>query len=563
MLDLDQDNIKKFQILFNNKQYSSLEFEINFLGDIKEQHPKVIMLYALSKTLNPMSKEADLLEACHLYEEIYTVGKKKVPRDPNYLDPIINMIFICFKTKIYDRVLPLVIEAFRDNPKNEKIIEGLALINAKLFNFSDAVKYYQLLFKINPKRSAGRMTFLVGLNYVSGITQEYYLSECLKHSEILEKNLVNEVLKKPNKNEIIKVGFLSSDFKKHSVSFFLEDLFLNFDKKKIEVFAINTLDVVKHDTMTATIQNIADHWYDVSDKSDIEIVSLIKSLNINILIDLNGLTAGNKINVIKNRCAPIQISWLGYNNSTGIKNIDYLIADKNLIKKDEEILYSEKILFLPKIWNSLSKPKDLPQINLLSKISSQPFTYGSFNNFSKISEDVIDAWSKILRDTNSQIYLKNPKHDTPSLVKKNIIEKFLERDVSKNKILFLDHQPNRYNHLELYNKIDLALDTFPYPGVTTSCESVLMGVPVLTMKGYNFNSRCGESININLKMEDFIAENKNDYVNKAIYWQQNSKKLKNLKQNLRNKALSSPVFDTVSFAKDFTNIIKEVYLKSL
>ena len=563
MLDLDQDNIKKFQILFNNKQYSSLELEINFLGDIKEQHPKVIMLYALSKTLNPMSKEADLLEACHLYEEIYTVGKKKVPRDLNYLDPIINMIFICFKTKIYDRVLPLVIEAFRDNPKNEKIIEGLALINAKLFNFSDAVKYYQLLFKINPKRSAGRMTFLVGLNYVSGITQEYYLSECLKHSEILEKNLVNEALKKPNKNEIIKVGFLSSDFKKHSVSFFLEDLFLNFDKKKIEVFAISTLDVVKHDTMTATIQNIADHWYDVSDKSDIEIVSLIKSLNINILIDLNGLTAGNKINVIKNRCAPIQISWLGYNNSTGIKNIDYLIADKNLIKKDEEILYSEKILFLPKIWNSLSKPKDLPQINLLSKISSQPFTYGSFNNFSKISEDVIDAWSKILRDTNSQIYLKNPKHDTPSLVKKNIIERFLERDVSKKKILFLDHQPNRYNHLELYNKIDLALDTFPYPGVTTSCESVLMGVPVLTMKGYNFISRCGESININLKMEDFIAENKNDYVNKAIYWQQNSKKLKNLKQNLRNRALSSPVFDTVSFAKDFTNIIKEVYLKTL
>ena len=563
MLDLDQDNIKKFQILFNNKQYSSLELEINFLGDIKEQHPKVIMLYALSKTLNPMSKEADLLEACHLYEEIYTVGKKKVPRDLNYLDPIINMIFICFKTKIYDRVLPLVIEAFRDNPKNEKIIEGLALINAKLFNFSDAVKYYQLLFKINPKRSAGRMTFLVGLNYVSGITQEYYLSECLKHSEILEKNLVNEALKKPNKNEIIKVGFLSSDFKKHSVSFFLEDLFLNFDKKKIEVFAISTLDVVKHDTMTATIQNIADHWYDVSDKSDIEIVSLIKSLNINILIDLNGLTAGNKINVIKNRCAPIQISWLGYNNSTGIKNIDYLIADKNLIKKDEEILYSEKILFLPKIWNSLSKPKDLPQINLLSKISSQPFTYGSFNNFSKISEDVIDAWSKILRDTNSQIYLKNPKHDTPSLVKKNIIERFLERDVSKKKILFLDHQPNRYNHLELYNKIDLALDTFPYPGVTTSCESVLMGVPVLTMKGYNFISRCGESININLKMEDFIAENKNDYVNKAIYWQHNSKKLKNFKQNLRNRALSSPVFDTVSFAKDFTNIIKEVYLKTL
>ena len=561
MLDLDQETIKEFQILFNNKQYSSLEFEINFLGDIKEQHPKVIMLYALSKTLNPMSREDDLLEASHLYEEVYSVGKKKVPRDPNYLDPIINIIFISFKTKIYDRVLPLVIEAFGDNPKNEKIIEGLALINAKLFNFNDAVKYYQLLFKINPKRSAGRMVFLAGLNYVSGITQEYYLSECLKHSEILEKNLANDVLINSNKNEIIKVGFLSSDFKKHSVSFFLEDLFLKFDKKKIEVFAISTLDIAKHDTMTETIQNLADQWHDVSDKSDIEIISLIKSLNIDILIDLNGFTAGNKINVIKNRCAPIQISWLGYNNSTGIKNIDYLIADKNLIKKNEENLYSEKILFLPKIWNALSKPKNLPQINLLSKISSQPFSYGSFNNFSKISEDVIDVWSKILRDTNSQIYLKNPRHGTPSLVKKNIVEKFLSRNVDKNKILFLDHQKNRHDHLELYNKIDLALDTFPFPGVTTSCEAVLMAVPVLTMKGYNFNSRCGESININLKMEDFIAENKNDYVSKAISWQHNFKTLEKIKKNLREKALSSPVFDTESFAKNFTNILREVYLE--
>ena len=232
MLDLNQETIKKFQVLFNNKQYSTLEFEINFLGDIKEQDPKVIMLYALSKTLNPMSKKNDLLEASQLYGIIYSVSKKKVPRDPNYLDPIINMIFISIKTKVYKSVLPFVLEAFEENPKNERMIEGLAIINAKLFNYSNAVKYYQLLFKINPKKISGRRIFLACLNYVSGITQEYYLSECLKHSKILEKNLVNEIAPIRNKNEIIKVAFLSSDFRKHSVSFFLKDLFLKFDKKK-------------------------------------------------------------------------------------------------------------------------------------------------------------------------------------------------------------------------------------------------------------------------------------------------------------------------------------------
>ena len=561
MLDLNQETIKKFQVLFNNKQYSTLEFEINFLGDIKEQDPKVIMLYALSKTLNPMSKKNDLLEASQLYGIIYSVSKKKVPRDPNYLDPIINMIFISIKTKIYKSVLPFVLEAFEENPKNERMIEGLAIINAKLFNYSNAVKYYQLLFKINPKKISGRRIFLACLNYVSGITQEYYLSECLKHSKILEKNLVNDIAPIRNKNEIIKVAFLSSDFRKHSVSFFLKDLFLKFDKKKIETFALSTLDGDKQDSMTETIKNLADQWHNVSDKSDIEIINLIKSLNIDILIDLNGLTAGNKINVIKNRCAPIQISWLGYNNTTGIKNIDYLIADKNLIKKSEENLYTEKILFLPKIWNALSKPKNIPQINLLSKINSTPFSYGSFNNFSKVSEDVIDVWSKILIDTNSQIYLKDPEPYTQPLTKENIIENFLQRKVPRSKILFLDNQQNRNDHLKLYNKIDLALDTFPFPGVTTSCEAALMAVPVLTMKGYNFNSRCGESINISLKMDDFIAKNKNDYVDKAIYWQHNLKTLQKLKQNLREKVLSSPVFDTESFTKDFTNVLRDIYLK--
>ena len=561
MLDLDQETLKKFKTLFNNKQYSVLEFEIDCLGNIKDQHPKVIMFYALSKTVNPMSKEDDLLEASHLYEKIYLMNKEKETRDPNYLDTIINIIFISFKTMIFDRALPLALDAFEDNPKNEKIIEGLALINNHSFNYSEVIKYYKLLFEINPSRTAGRTVFLACLNYVSGITQEYYLDECLKHSKILEENLINEHAPVKSKNEIIKVAFLSSDFRKHSVSLFLKDLFLKADRKIIKIFAISTLHEIKHDTMTENIKNFVDQWCDVFDKSDIEIIHLIKSLNIDILIDLNGLTGGNKINVVKNRCAPIQISWLGYNNSTGIKNIDYLITDKNLIKKDEESLYSEKILFLPKIWNALSKPNDLPKINRLPKITNSPFCYGSFNNFSKISEDVIDIWSEILRNSNSQIYLKNPRKHIPHIVKENLIKKFLHKGISKKKILFFDSEFDKNDHLALYNKIDLALDTFPYTGVTTSFEAALMGVPVLTLAGFNFNSRCGESISINLKMEDFIAKNKNDYINKAIYWQHNLKTLEKIKHNLRDEALSSPLFDTENFANDFTSLIKNVYLK--
>jgi predicted O-linked N-acetylglucosamine transferase (SPINDLY family) len=243
--------------------------------------------------------------------------------------------------------------------------------------------------------------------------------------------------------------------------------------------------------------------------------------------------------------------------------MDYLIADNNLVKKDEENLYSEKILYLPKIWNAFSYPAELPSINHSAKKDSLLFSYGSFNNFAKISDDTIEVWSRIVNNSNSQIYLKNSQKEASLELTENLIKKFKDRGVQENKVIFLETEKNINDHLSLYNKIDLSLDTFPYPGVTTSFESVLMGVPVLTMKGHNLNSRCGESININLEMENFIAKNKDDYFDKAISFQNNLDIEKNFGNNLRNKALSSPLFDTGNFTKDFTETLKKVYLKHM
>ena len=564
MLDLDQDIKKKFLVFLNNKQYSKLEFEIGLLGDIDEQNPILIMFYASSKALNPMSKMDDLIEASRLFEKIYLMKKNNNLGTPDNLEPLLNMIFLSFKTKIYRSVLPLALEAFQNNKHNEKLIEGLAIINGRIANNTESIKYYKLLFQINNKRTIGRIPFLTCLNYVSNTSQEYYLSECFKYSKILEKDLIpKETNFFFDKDEKIKVAFLSSDLKKHSISSFLKDLFFNIDKKTFEIVALSNLAKNKEDSMSEFFKNSADQWHSIQDKSDIEVINLVKSLDIDILIDLNGLTEGNRVHVMKNRCAPIQICWLGYNNSTGLKNVDYLIADHNLIKKNEENLYAEKILYLPKIWNAHFLPTELPPVNNPTKKKDLIFSYGSFNNFNKISDDTIEVWSKIIKSSNSKIYLKNPAGNACLDLKENILKKFIDRGVQINKIIFLETEKNTYEHLNLYNKIDLALDTFPYPGVTTSFEAALMGVPVLTMTGYNFNSRCGESININLQMENFIAKNKEDYFEKAISIQNKPDILNKIKYNLRSKALSSPLFDTESFTKDFTEILKKIYLKHM
>ena len=562
MLGLDQETKKYLTSLLKNKEYSKLEVKISSMGNIDEQEPILIMYYASSKSLNPLSKIEDFIEASRLFEKVYLTKKKNHPLTLSDLEPLLNMIFLSFKTKIYRKTLSLALEAFESNEYNEKLIEGLAIINSHIANNEKSIQYYKLLFQVNNKRIIGRIPFLANLNYASGVTQDYYLSECSKFSKILEEDLIFKEPKKIlNKNKKIKVAFLSSDLKKHSVSFFLKDLFFNIDKKIIEIIALSNLDKSKEDKTSETLKNFINQWHTISDKSDIEVINLINFLDIDILIDLNGLTKGNRVHVMKNRCAPIQICWLGYNNSTGLKNVDYLIADHNVIKKNEENLYSEKILYLPKIWNVHSQPMELPPVNCSIQKNDLLFSYGSFNNFKKISDDTIEVWSKIIKNSKSKIYLKNSQGNACLDLKENILKKFIDRGVQKNKIIFLETEKNTYEHLNLYNKIDLALDTFPFPGVTTSFEAALMGVPVLTMKGFNFSSRCGESININLQMENFIAKDKNDYFEKAISFQNNQDNLKKIKLNLRNKALSSPLFDTESFTKDFTEILKEVYSK--
>ena len=549
-------NLNKIFIKYlNEKQYSKLQLHYEKLGKTEKQLPAIIFYYACAITLNPSSNIKNLKHAHNLFEMLYVNNRHD-------LQLLCNMIELSFRTQEFKVVLPYVEEAYKINQSDERLLLGLSKIHLYLANLKESIKYYKILFKINPKSKINRDEFLTSLNYASGITQEYYLSECKNYLKLLETNKDLEDYNfnfKNLKNNKIKIGFLSSDFKTHPVSFFLKGLLLNLNKDKFEISLISNLHKSHYDNITDELKLLTKDWINISSLSDSEATNLVRSFELDILIDLCGFFRGNRFQVISNRAAKIQVCWLGYNNTTGIKNMDYLIADHNLIKKEEEKLYSEKVLFLPKIWNAMTPSDILPEIQKNNSI----FTYASFNNFHKISDDTIDVWSKILNNSNSQIILKNPM---PSSIvgeelKLNLLKKFIARGVEKKKILFINRKKDFQDHLGLYNNVDVALDTFPYPGVTTTFDAVLMGVPVLTMKGHNLNSRCGESININLQMQNFIAENKDDYFNKALSLQKEKNILQNFGKNLREKVLKSSLFDTKDFTKSFEKIIQKIISK--
>jgi len=273
------------------------------------------------------------------------------------------------------------------------------------------------------------------------------------------------------------------------------------------------------------------------------------------MIDLMGITSVyNRITLFKNRLARTQISWLGYCNTTGLKEMDYLIADPNLIYPEEKIFYSEKVIYLPEIWNTHSGFEFERNYYPPPQIINKNVTFGSFNNFNKINDDVIKVWSNILNKVEgSKLILK-------SSTKKEItrMKKIFGKYTSIDSISFLKTKKSFKEHLYLYKNIDIALDTFPYNGVTTSFEATWMGVPVLVMKGFNFNSRCGESINKNLGLVDLISNDEIDYIHKAVNLANDKHKLSKIRKKIFDNVITSSLFDTKKFTNNFFNLLEKI-----
>ena len=552
MIRLSDNQKIRLKTFYENKEYSNFETEVEALGNFNDLPVFLKTGYAGCKVLNSNSKKKDYILAVSIYNQIYVESNKK--------ETLYNLIAATIKAETYHQTIPHLIKYYKSDSKDPKILEGLAKINFDLGNIDEADRYYGELkdLNIDNKIDGPRLTYLYSKNYLSDTTQEKYFQECIKMQDIFDKYSLFSTFKNNNKkNKKLKVGFISGDFKQHSVGIFFKSFVSRINKKDFDIVGFSNLEINSHDNVTNIIKNNFDEWYDIIHLTDEKLINFIRSISIDILIDLSGYSFGNRINIFAARCSPIQITWLGYNNSTGLKNIDYIIADPNLIKKNERDLYSEKILYLPRIWNAMEKFEYLPNLNELPYLKDNIFNFGSFNNFKKISNDTLKVWSKILNNSNSRLFLKNSLGYNEEIID-NFKSKFEKLGVDLSQIIFLKNVKTYEKHLQDYNKIDLSLDTFPYTGVTTSFESIIMGVPVLTLKGFNFNSRCGESINKNLDLIDFIAKDFDDYAGKAISFSDNKTYLSNLRKSLRQKSIESALFDIEDFTSQFMNILKNL-----
>ena len=242
-----------------------------------------------------------------------------------------------------------------------------------------------------------------------------------------------------------------------------------------------------------------------------------------------------------------------------MNEIDYIFSDNNLVFSEEEKFYSEKVVKFDTIW-SAHIGFNLPRAMIPTpSIKNGYITFGSFNNFNKISDETIKVWASILKKIdNSKLLLKSSSNLNTENFKKKIKKIGLDQQIE-----FVPTIENFNDHLNYYNNIDLSLDTFPYNGVTTTFEAIWKGIPVLTMEGYNFNSRCGASIIKNLGIEYLVAKNQDDYTSKAIFLSKNLNELIKIRKIVFDKALESPLFDTEEYTKNFEKKLDYLIKKEL
>jgi predicted O-linked N-acetylglucosamine transferase (SPINDLY family) len=277
-------------------------------------------------------------------------------------------------------------------------------------------------------------------------------------------------------------------------------------------------------------------------------------------LDLSGFTKGGRLNIFYHQPCPIQISWCGYLASVGMEKNHYIFADKYTIPEVDENKYKEKIYRLDKTWSVLSKNYNVVPNSNIPALKNKFISFGSFNNILKINHKVVSTWSKILcRILNSKLYLVSKDFNDQEF--KSYFEKlFLDKKVRSDQLFF---QPflKRDDFLNKYNLIDITLDTFPYSGGTTSLESTWMGVPVLTKKGDYFISKSTESINKNIGLNDWIANDESDYINKAVNFSNNLNFLQSVKTYLLENRETFAVFDSKDFAKQMSNVFKKLIIK--
>jgi len=349
----------------------------------------------------------------------------------------------------------------------------------------------------------------------------------------------------------LRVGFVSPDFRQHSVAFFFEALVDGYDPERFEFSCYSN--VLNEDAVTERLKAKTDHWRSIVGLSDDAAATLIRDDQVDILVDLAGHTGGNRLALFGLRPAPVQVTWLGYPNTTGLGAMDFRLTDAIADPEKADAIHTESLVRLENGFLCYRPDESAPDVSLPPITQNGYVTFGSFNNITKVTPDVVLGWANVMHGfADSRLYLKS-KLLEETTVREKILAQFAESNINPERIEIAGRVPGYFDHLACYSNVDIALDTYPYNGTTTTCEALWMGVPVVVPGGKTHRSRVSQSILSRVGLSQAVAESPDDMTRVVTELTQSVSDLASLRAGLREAMRDSALCQPARFAQSVQN----------
>ena len=424
----------------------------------------------------------------------------------------------------------------------------------------EAQACFRRALQLDPGDRDARSNLLLALNYSDRSSRAEAYAE---HAEWARQHGVPAADFMPHANDRdprrkLRIGYVSGDFRRHSVAYFIEPVLAQHDRSRFEVVCYSN--VALPDPMTGRLMQLADRSHTITGINDADVAERIRADGIDILVDLAGHTAGNRLDVFAMQPAPVQATYLGYPNTTGLSAIGWRVSDVYADPPgDGDAFHSERLARLPHSFLCFQPPVEAPGVQPPPCLANGHVTFGSFNVLPKVTPEVIRTWSEILQRVPHSRLLLKALGLGDAVSRAQVLARFAQQGIAADRITVLPMEASLEDHLARYHEMDIALDPFPFNGTTTTLEALWMGVPVVALAGDRHSGRVGASLLSNLDQADLIAATREDYVGLAVSLGGDTARLVQLRRKMRERLGASPLRDEASFVRDLERTYRDMW----
>lgn len=433
-------------------------------------------------------------------------------------------------------------------------------------NTEEAIKWYQKALSLDPDSVESLSSLLFIKSFLVDYPPAQYIVEARRYGGkvlALAKPYTSWSVHLASDNmQPLRVGLVSGDLLNHPVGFFLENILAHLNPARIELVAYPTQP--NEDKLTIRIKPHFVSWNPIMGLSDEAAARKIHDDGIHILIDLAGHTTHNRLPLFAWRPAPVQVSWLGYFASTGVPGIDYLLADPISVPDSHRDHFTETVWYLPDTRLCFTPPATSAMLAPTPPPAARNgfITFACFQNVRKINDAVLASWGKIFNLLPQARLRLQSKQMNSIAVRELMLQRLARVGIEKDRVTIEASMP-RADYLAAHAGVDIFLDTFPYPGGTTTCEALWMGVPTLTLAGDTLLSRQGASMLACVGLDEWVATDEEDYVERALFLAADVARLAQLRAGLREKVLASPLFDAPLFARHLEDALQGMWQQKM